>query len=678
MKKISILLMALLVCLTCSSQADTISIAFHNGAATLLATDEVAGVVAVDNWNNIWNNGGTGMENTTGIALNDAEGNATGADLTYKVGYTGYNSLPWGAQVDKNYKMMEGWFGMFAADAGHYTISNLPGKFTSGYDVYIYFESGNDNRTVKYTVNGQVDFGLEVTPLFNGTFTQASGTEYANATGGNYLLFENVTGADLIIEADALSGRAACQGIQIVSKFGANNPIPDSGASDVPLNQILSWSPSEDPNNPGTAWDKVESFDVYFGEDFTAVQTATTATTGIFKGNQALANTSYTPTLDFDGEYFWRIDEKLSDGSIVTGTIWDFKAIKSLPVIITEPIGTYAPAGGTAMFEVVAESLSPLNYTWFKFDPNNPDVEVGDDSPMLEVANVTEGGFYYCLLENDATTPATAVKTVNAELILGEMIAHWALDDTFNDASGNGFDGTSAIPGEFVDGIIGKAYEADVLTVPGNNIVVIPDTNDALDFYINGFSFTAWVNTTAPTYAAIASKQDTLAVPNNGWIFNTNGGGVIALRETIQNDLNAPTPVNDGQWHFVVGQYDAFTSTMRVYVDGKLDVESDQAIPTGLGLTTNDVPVILCAASEDGVKSPFVGMIDDVRMYNYPLSAYEVADMYTDIKGGWICVDGIPEGDLNGDCIVNLEDFAILSGNWMGCNIVPASACTNQ
>jgi ELWxxDGT repeat protein len=33
------------------------------------------------------------------------------------------------------------------------------------------------------------------------------------------------------------------------------------------------------------------------------------------------------------------------------------------------------------------------------------------------------------------------------------------------------------------------------------------------------------------------------------------------------------------------------------------------------------------------------------------------------------------QGDINGDCKVDLKDFAIMASNWMACNIAPASNC---
>ena len=31
--------------------------------------------------------------------------------------------------------------------------------------------------------------------------------------------------------------------------------------------------------------------------------------------------------------------------------------------------------------------------------------------------------------------------------------------------------------------------------------------------------------------------------------------------------------------------------------------------------------------------------------------------------------------DLNGDCIVNMQDFAILASEWMTCNKIPPELC---
>ena len=65
------------------------------------------------------------------------------------------------------------------------------------------------------------------------------------------------------------------------------------------------------------------------------------------------------------------------------------------------------------------------------------------------------------------------------------------------------------------------------------------------------------------------------------------------------------------------------------------------------------------------------GLLDDVRIYNYPLSSDDIELLY----GGsnppppqlFICIEN-PPGDLNDDCIVNFLDYALLANDWYKVN----------
>ena len=98
-------------------------------------------------------------------------------------------------------------------------------------------------------------------------------------------------------------------------RAGALNPA--NGAA-VPINRVtpLSWSPGEN----------AAQHDVYFGADRDAVANADASdTTGAYRGRQSA--TSYTPPegVEFNGgPYYWRIDEVNTDGTITTGTVWNF------------------------------------------------------------------------------------------------------------------------------------------------------------------------------------------------------------------------------------------------------------------------------------------------------------------------------------------------------------------
>ena len=90
----------LLTILTCSAimvmarscDAQTISMNFNNGGATLLDAADFAGVVPRPNWNNFRNNGGLGLSNPTPTALIDSTGGDSGATVTWEVGASFFNS----------------------------------------------------------------------------------------------------------------------------------------------------------------------------------------------------------------------------------------------------------------------------------------------------------------------------------------------------------------------------------------------------------------------------------------------------------------------------------------------------------------------------------------------------------------------------------------------------------
>jgi hypothetical protein len=69
--------------------------------------------------------------------------------------------------------------------------------------------------------------------------------------------------------------------------------------------------------------------------------------------------------------------------------------------------------------------------------------------------------------------------------------------------------------------------------------------------------------------------------------------------------------------------------------------------------------------------------MDNVAIYNYALSATDVAEQYTATtpEADYICMSALTY-DLNADCRVDLDDIAALAQNWLGCDRLPASACS--
>ncbi len=86
--------------------------------------------------------------------------------------------------------------------------------------------------------------------------------------------------------------------------YKAQNPSPASGATNVATNTVLNW----------TAGAGAVSHDVWLWE---------TGSTPVCVSEQQ-AGASYTPTLESETPYSWRIDEHYSGQPVVTGDVWNF------------------------------------------------------------------------------------------------------------------------------------------------------------------------------------------------------------------------------------------------------------------------------------------------------------------------------------------------------------------
>ena len=56
--------------------------------------------------------------------------------------------------------------------------------------------------------------------------------------------------------------------------------------------------------------------------------------------------------------------------------------------------------------------------------------------------------------------------------------------------------------------------------------------------------------------------------------------------------------------------------------------------------------------------------LDEVRIYNYAMTATEVLQLMANITGERACTEH-PVGDLVPDCVIDLLDFAVIAENWL-------------
>ena len=121
----------------------------------------------------------------------------------------------------------------------------------------------------------------------------------------------------------------------------ATNPGPAIGTEyfvDSGQTKDVSLSWTRGPNAAST-----NGHDVYLGTSSATVTSATTATTGIYKGRQT--PTSYAANALAAGyTYYWRIDE-VNGATIWPGNIWNFKVTVNYPTGLVEDFNDNTPTG---------------------------------------------------------------------------------------------------------------------------------------------------------------------------------------------------------------------------------------------------------------------------------------------------------------------------------------------
>jgi hypothetical protein len=215
-----------------------------------------------------------------------------------------------------------------------------------------------------------------------------------------------------------------------------------------------------------------------------------------------------------------------------------------------------------------------------------------------------------------------------AEPSQASLKGHWKLDEgagtTAFDSSGLGNDGAFGGDPQWTAGKIGGALDFD-----GDDYVDLGNPSQ-LDFGTASWSVSAWIKMPATT--------DNRNIVSKG---GDNTGGIrymLGVSETddhkacltlddnvtkVQSTSSAT--VDDNQWHQIVGIRDG--SSLRLYVDGVLD--GTNTLPDGYDLSGTSQANAYIGTGwrfDTSVLHKFlIGVIDDVRVYDYALSDAEIA-----------------------------------------------------
>ena len=397
------------------------------------------------------------------------------------------------------------------------------------------------------------------------------------------------------------------------------------------------------------------------------------------------ATTSFDPDLNTDATYYWQVEEALMDNGAlrsagdpnnIMGRVRYFTTLTSVVVFNPEyPVNTIAGPGESATFTVKATDPleGTIEYQWYFND--KPLVEgdkyQGIDSDTLVILDVQESdeGDYFCSAVNASGNVSYSNE---AKLFIKKTLAHWTFDSTdlvngqYVDLVG---ENNATVEGltVFSDGIV----DYDMVTDPVSDgaILISDDPNGcaAAGTFNPGeetgrFSISAWVNyqeqTTDVSWNIIASKRDGWnTLDESYWQFLTTSTGSVKMQSKGLTVVETDTGlIDENQWHHVVVTFDG--SYAKIYVDGMEEASGGFILADGPDATFR-------IGRNDQVIERFEGAIDDMLVYNYDLSAENVVDLFYAETGTPKCIYGSPSGDFDGNCVVDLFDFATVAGSWL-------------
>ncbi len=226
-----------------------------------------------------------------------------------------------------------------------------------------------------------------------------------------------------------------------------------------------------------------------------------------------------------------------------------------------------------------------------------------------------------------------------------KLVAHYTLDGNFNDSSsyaglqnGDPRNGAAIIS----DAVRGQAAHFD----GADDFVDCGTFNpSAATGQLTVALWAKW-NGLSGLYQGLVAKRDTWAAADMMWQIEANiDNGTLGFFREGSSPYDGDPVLPVGEWAHVAATFDGTTATF--YLNGRA---------TGSGsfsFGSDTQATVVFGACEQNGGNPFNGDLDEIRIYDYALSAAEVFYLAE------------PAVDLNNDNKVNFADFAILADAWL-------------
>jgi hypothetical protein len=428
-------------------------------------------------------------------------------------------------------------------------------------------------------------------------------------------------------------------------------------------------------------------------------------------------NVLYGPLMLTNGQgktFKWKVEEALDDGTgspypagdpnNIMGNDWTFDAVGANPQILSGPVHTLTDASGNAILQITTGTIAD-NFRWYKVvgvkdttGGETDDIKLtdtglysGTTTRTLTITGAASNGSddaqYYAIAYNGnpdtAGVPSTTSPT--AWVWYPRLVNHYSfetLTDGVTPDAVSGYDMTVLSNDIGIDlpiltaGVPELAPDAYSLKFD-NPRGTDPNVADAQyaqisEGWAGGYkdiTISAWVYSSGGSNwnRILDFGNDT----NNYMFLCINPGSVnrqvrfaVKVAGNEQSVSSAAEALPDNTWTYVTATLS--NNTGRIYINGELAGTNTSMTldPVSYGPSVNNWIARSQWGAGDGY---FNGMLDDLKIYNYALTTEQVAQDYLAVKGEWVCnkeLYNLPY-DFNGDCIVDLADFAMLAATWL-------------
>jgi len=205
-----------------------------------------------------------------------------------------------------------------------------------------------------------------------------------------------------------------------------------------------------------------------------------------------------------------------------------------------------------------------------------------------------------------------------------DLVAYYNFDDgTATDISGNGHDGTIFGTVPMIDWTNGKYadFNGDY-----NNYIRVPHHAD-LNFS-DDFSISLWANWSEISGAKviIAKGRD---IQSNYTIRYGGDNFLLCYDGVYGHWVSTSMSTTENTWHHIVGVADKTNHIMKLYIDNVL---ADSKYLPDFSITTT-YPLVIgrhftYASGGSAWPYPFLGKVDEIRIYNKTLTSDEIQQLY--------------------------------------------------